>query len=193
MAKLYFYYSAMNSGKTTMLLQAEFNYDERNMKTVIFIPYIVGNDVRSRIGIKKEAISFNENFDFYLYLKDKHYINCVFIDEAQFLNKKQVIELCRVVDKLGTPVLCYGLRTDFKGELFEGSKYLLSYADKLIELKTICYCGKKAIMNMRKKSNEESNAFVPVLEGDQIEIGGNDKYISLCRKCYYLIVDGIKK
>ncbi len=185
MAKLYFYYAAMNSGKSTLLLQSNFNYEERKMQTIIFIPKLIQNkNINSRIGLKKEAINIDESFDFYKYLQDKQNISCIMIDEAQFLKKQQVLDLCHVVDKLNIPVLCYGLRSDFLGEPFEGSKYLLTLADKLIELKTMCYCGKKATMNLRIKKDCESFTSV-VKEGPQIEIGGNDKYISLCRKCYY--------
>jgi thymidine kinase len=130
----------------------------------------------------KKARVFDQSFDFYEYLKGVNVIRCVLIDEAQFLTKAQVLNLAKVVDELSIPVLCYGLRTDFLGEPFEGSKYLLAIADKLVELKTICYCGKKATMNLRKK--QDATGVVAISEGAQVDIGGNDKYIALCRKCY---------
>lgn len=184
-----------------MLLQSEFNYRERDMDVCIFIPKIIQSAViTSRIGIEREAIVFDEYFDFYTYIDNIVKISkkaCIMVDEAQFLCKNQVLQLCQIVDRLDIPVLCYGLRSDFKGEPFEGSKYLLTLADKLIELKTICYCGKKAIMNLRKKvpipedtvkatgENTLKNRIIPITEGSQVDIGGNDKYIALCRKCYF--------
>jgi thymidine kinase len=157
------------------------------MKVMAFLPALIQlENIESRVGLSRPAILFNENFNFYEYLKDSKDVRCIFIDEAQFLNKKHVLQLGNVVDLLNIPVLCYGLRTDFKGELFEGSKYLLGLADKLIELKTVCVCGKKATMNLRKKESGDLNeVLIPITEGDQIDIGGNDKYVSLCRKCFY--------
>lgn len=186
MAKLYFYYSAMNAGKSTKLLQSSFNYKERGMETLI---YTVSFDdrfgkeatVSSRIGLRESAMVFNQDLDFFndIYSKKTIKTSCVMIDEAQFLTKKQVKDLCRVVDELDIPVLTYGLRSDFLGEPFEGSLYLLLWADELIEVKTICHCGKKATMNAKFDSNK-----VMIKSGDQIEIGGNEKYTSLCRKHY---------
>lgn len=184
MAKLYFYYSAMNAGKSTALLQSSFNYEERGMQTMIFTAAIddrhgVGN-VRSRIGIEKKAHIFDSDTDIYAMVrseKENSGVNCVLIDEAQFLNKAQVSQLCRVCDEISVPVLCYGLRTDFQANLFEGSKYLLALGDELNELKTICECGRKATMNLRV--HEDGSA---VKEGAQKEIGGNDLYVALCRK-----------
>lgn len=184
MAKLHFYYSAMNAGKTTTLLQSNYNYQERGMETLLFTPAI---DIRyaqglisSRIGLQAEAYAFENTFNFFDYITTKIRsipVSCVLIDEAQFLTKDQVWQLTQVVDDLKTPVLAYGLRSDFMGEPFEGSKYLLSWADDLIEIKTICHCGKKASMNLRL------DHYGKVLrEGEQIEIGGNDRYIALCRK-----------
>lgn len=187
MAKLYFYYSAMNAGKTTTLLQSSYNYKERGMETMLFTPkvddrYDVGK-ITSRIGLDSDAIPFDSSFDFFTYVKQNkdNYpkLACVLIDEAQFLSKDQVSQLAQVADNLKLPVLTYGLRTDFMGELFEGSKYLLAWAEELTEIKTICHCGKKATMNARIGKSGEF-----VKTGEQIEIGGNDKYISLCRRHY---------
>ena len=179
MAKLYFYYAAMNAGKTTTLLQSNFNYVERGMSTYLFIPDFVNSIIQSRIGLKEEAIPFNSTFDFIEFIQTNIRVDCIMVDESQFLSKNQVQQLSQIVDMYNIPVLCYGLRTDFKGEPFEGSKYLLSWADKLIELKTICSCGKKATMNKRI-----NNSGKKVVDGKQIEIGGNEKYISTCRKCF---------
>lgn len=185
MAKLFFYYSAMNAGKTTSLLQSSYNYQERGMNTLTFTPdfenrYGEGK-ISSRIGLQCTAHTFSREFNFFNYITQQEKIvpnlKCVLVDEAQFLTKTQVQELCRVIDELNLSVLCYGLRTDFLGELFEGSRYLLGWADELVELKTICHCGRKATMNTRV--NEQGQI---VREGAQVEIGGNDRYISLCRK-----------
>jgi thymidine kinase len=185
MAKLYFYYSAMNAGKSTTLLQSNHNYHERGMQTLLFAPAI---DTRygagligSRIGLYAEAVSFDPQFDLLQYTQNQlgqpHNIKCVLVDEAQFLTKVQVGQLADIPDQLGIPVLSYGLRTDFRGEPFEGSLYLLAWADEVIEIKTICHCGSKATMNMRIDANDQ-----PVTTGAQIEIGGNDRYVSTCRK-----------
>lgn len=189
MAKLYFYYSAMNAGKTTTLLQSNHNYNERGMFTLLFTPsvdtrYGMGKIV-SRIGIEQEAISFGVDFDFYTYLQNtlqnlSHPVHCILVDEAQFLTKTQVLELTQIVDKENIPALTYGLRTNFKGEAFLGSQYLLAWADELIEIKGICHCGKKATMTLRL--NADGN---PTQEGDLIDIGGNEKYVSVCRKHFY--------
>jgi thymidine kinase len=177
MAKLYFKYGSMNSGKSSHLLQSDYNYLERNMNTLVFIPKIINSTkIQSRIGLNKEAIVFDEMFDFNEYIRNYIIVNplfCIFIDESQFLDKTQVLQLASIVDILSIPVICYGLRTDYLGELFEGSKYLLGIADKLEELKSICPCGKNATMNERLTNCTE-----------QIEIGGNNLYISLCRKCF---------
>ena len=184
MAKLYFYYSAMNAGKTTTLLQSAYNYYERGMDTLILKPSLDDRHntdvVRSRIGLETNAVSFNACDDL-LELTEtrnqKSTLNCLLLDEAQFLTKSQVFELGEIVDKLKIPVLAYGLRTDFKGELFEGSLHLLAWSDELIEIKTVCHCGKKAIMVLRLDENG-----VPLNSGKQIQIGGNDNYVSVCRK-----------
>ena len=184
MAKLYFYYSAMNAGKSTVLLQSSHNYHERGMKTLLLTPVINqrdgGGKIASRIGLTKDAKSFKQEDDLYLLVNSTHdqaAIACVLIDEAQFLNRLQVEQLAKVTDKTGIPVLCYGLRTDFQGNLFPGSAALLGWADNLIELKTICHCGRKATMNLR--TDAEGN---PIKEGEQVEIGGNESYVAMCRK-----------
>ena len=187
MAKLYFYYSAMNAGKSTTLLQSAYNYEERGMKVLLFTPNVddrsgVGK-IASRIGLQREALAFSKNFDLYQKVKtesnsDKP-VSCVLVDESQFLTPKQVLQLTMVCDKLNVPVLCYGIRTDFRGEPFEGSKYLLAWADELVEIKTICHSGKKATMNARMDANGNR-----VWEGEQIQIGTN--YISLSRKEFQL-------
>jgi thymidine kinase len=188
-AKLHFYYSAMNAGKSTILLQSSYNYHERGMQTLLFAPAIdtrfgVGK-VSSRIGLEQEAVSFEPGFDFFDYVQEalakNSNIKCVLIDEAQFLSQKQVLQLCRICDDLHTPVLAYGLRIDFRGEPFEGSRYLMAWADQIIEIKTICHCGKKATMNMRV--DDQGNA---VREGEQIVIGGNERYIATCRRHFAL-------
>ena len=186
MAKLYLYYSTMNAGKSTTLLQSSYNYRERDMNTLVYTAAIddrfgVGK-VTSRIGISQDAFLFRSETNLFdeinEYLK-KEKVHCVLVDEAQFLSKQQVYQLSDVVDKLNIPVLCYGLRTDFQAELFEGSKYLLAWADQLEELKTICYCGRKA--NFVLRLNDQGEV---IKEGAQIQIGGNDSYLSVCRLHY---------
>jgi len=188
MAKLYFYYSAMNAGKTTTLLQSSYNYHERGMDTLLFTPVFDDRfepgKIASRIGLANDAISFDHSFNFFDYVegarKTLPKLKCILIDEAQFLKKEQVLQLTQIVDQLKLPVLTYGLRTDFLGEVFEGSRYLLSWAEELTEIKTICHCGSKATMNARIDAQGKI-----VREGKQIEIGGNDRYIALCRKHYF--------
>jgi thymidine kinase len=184
MAKLYFNYSSMNAGKSTALLQADHNYRERGMSTILFTSAkderYGKNEIVSRIGIKAPATYFFENtniFEDVLKESQENNTNCVLIDEAQFLSKDQVFQLGRVVDELNIPVLTFGIRTDFKGELFEGSQYLLAWADNIKEIKTVCHCGGKATMVVRINSNGAI-----VSEGSQIEVGGNESYIPLCRK-----------
>ena len=184
MAKLYFYYSAMNAGKTTTLVQSAYNYRERGMNTLVLKPLIDerhgSSIVRSRIGLKNVAVGVDVKDDLFLITEKKNKKNplsCVLLDEAQFLTKSQVFSLGEIVDRLDIPVLAYGLRSDFKGELFEGSKHLLAWADELVEIKTICHCGKKANMVLRLDENGK-----PVSIGDQVKIGGNDIYVSVCRK-----------
>ena len=174
----------MNAGKSTSLLQSSYNYRERGMKTLVMTPAIddragVGK-VASRMGIETEAQVFSGDDDLAELINEKHsqqLQHCILIDEAQFLSKAQVKQLTYVVDVLDIPVLCYGIRTDFQGELFTGSHYLLAWADKLVELKTICHCGRKA--NMVLRLDPQGN---PVKEGEQVEIGGNETYESVCRK-----------
>ena len=186
MAKLYFYYSAMNAGKSTTLLQAAHNYEERGMRVLLFTPIIddrsgEGN-IASRIGLNRNAFAFEKDFDLFVHVRKeqkKSAVNCVFVDEAQFLTSRQVLQLTLICDRLGIPVLCYGLRTDFRGEPFEGSKYLLAWADELGEIKTICHSGKKATMNARLGPGGER-----VIEGEQIAIGLN--YVALSRQQFEL-------
>lgn len=183
MAKLYFYYSSMNAGKSTALLQSSYNYRERGMNTLVLIPAIdtrAGKGiVQSRIGIKSDGVSFSAGDDLYS-LAEKMLaeapLHCVLVDEAQFLTRAQVYQLSEITDRLSIPVLAYGLRTDFQGELFEGSRALLAWADNLKELKTICHCGRKAIMVVRMDEHGK-----PVSKGSQVQIGGNEQYVSMCR------------
>ncbi len=192
MAKLYFYYSAMNAGKTTHLLQSSYNYRERGMNTLILSPAIDNRygqgKVTSRIGIESPSVQFSSKENL-LYLLNQYLshstIDCVLVDEAQFLSKDQVFQLSEIVDQLNIPVLAYGLRTDFQGELFTGSQYLLAWADHLKELKTICHSGKKATMVVRVDNNGRA-----VKSGQQVEIGGNDRYISVSRAEYKRIFYG---
>jgi thymidine kinase len=185
MAKLYFYYSAMNAGKTTKLLQSSFNYRERGMETLLYTSVLDDRfgsaKITSRVGLTEEALTFDRELNIINDVMNRltEEIACVMIDEAQFLTKEQVSQICRVVDELDIPVLTYGLRSDFRGEPFEGSLYLLLWADELVELKTICHCGKKATMNARFDSNGGI-----LRDGEQIDIGGNERYVSLCRKHY---------
>ncbi|KAH8741306.1 thymidine kinase [Cryptosporidium ryanae] len=188
MAKLYFYYSAMNAGKSTILLQSSFNYKERGMNTMLFTSskdnrYGIGS-IKSRIGLAEGANLFSEETNILEKVREeigKRKIDCVLLDESQFLTKEQVKQLCYVVDYFNIPVLCYGLRSDFKGELFTGSKYLLAWADKLNEVKTICHCGSKATMNIRIDSNGN-----PIHSGEQVFIGDETNYASVCRKHHIL-------
>ena len=184
MAKLHFFYSTMNAGKSTSLLQSNHNYKESGLDTMIFIPNetskLSKGKIVSRIGLNAKAIIADKNFDFIIYI-DKYKskkLSCVLIDEAQFLTKNQVQQLGQVADKLNFPVMCYGIRTDFRGELFEGSSELLALADNLIELKTICsYCVRKATMVVRKDDSGKV-----VTEGTKVVVGGNDIYTPVCRK-----------
>ncbi|WP_417814194.1 thymidine kinase [Thalassospira alkalitolerans] len=184
MAKLFFYYSSMNAGKSTTLLQSSFNYQERGMQTLLLTAafddrFGIGK-IASRIGLEAPALLFEPTTDLCGLIQEKlneNHIDCILVDEAQFLTKDQVWQLSDVADKLGVPVLCYGIRTDFQGALFEGSKWLLAWADKLNELKTICHCGRKAGMVLRVDENGNT-----VREGAQVEIGGNDRYVSVCRR-----------
>jgi thymidine kinase len=187
MAKLYFYYAAMNAGKSTTLLQADFNYRERGMETML---WTAAHDDRagagtigSRIALSAPAHTYAENIDLFDAITDelkKRKLDCILVDEAQFLSQRQVMQLCEVADRLKIPVLCYGLRTDFQGKLFPGSAALLALADSMIELKAVCECGRKATMNLRV--DEEGRA---VAAGAQTEIGGNDRYVALCRRHFF--------
>ena len=186
MAKLYFYYSAMNAGKSTTLLQSAHNYHERGMKTLLFTPqlddrYKVG-EITSRIGLSAEAVPFDGETDLFEHISRVHQesaLDCVLIDEAQFLSGSQVLQVTLVCDELDIPVLCYGLRTDFQGEPFEGSKYLLAWAEILVEIKTVCSTGRKATMNARMDSEGKQ-----VLEGAQLDIGHH--YVAMSRKEFQL-------
>jgi thymidine kinase len=187
MAKLHFYYSVMNAGKSTILLQSNYNYHERGMNTLVMTPDFDTRDgfgvVSSRIGLKTEAFPFSRTTDLYehaLTVFKTRDLHCILIDEAHFLTKQQVYQLCRICDEQNIPVLAYGLRTDFQSLPFEGSQFLLALADQLIEIKTICHCGKKATMNIR--IDEKGNK---VTEGEQVEIGGNDRYMASCRKHFF--------
>ena len=184
MAKLYFNYSSMNAGKSTMLLQANHNYIERGMKPRIYTSDLDNRfgegEIVSRIGLKEKSNIFTSKTDIYkdvLSIHNNSIVDCVLIDEAQFLTQNQVIQLGKVVDELDIPVLAFGIRTDFQGNLFEGSKYLLAWADNLKEIKTVCHCGRKATMVLRLNAKGEV-----VSDGTQIEIGGEEKYVSVCRK-----------
>lgn len=193
MAKLYFYYAAMNAGKSTVLLQSSHNYRERGLNTLLFTPAIdtryQKGIIHSRIGLSANAETFTDSDDLYQAVlhKEKKFA-CILVDEAQFLSREQVEQLTEITDQLKTPVLAYGLRTDFRGELFEGSKYLLAWADEMVEIKTICHCGRKATMILRL--NEDGEVLT---DGEQILIGGNDVYVSTCRKHYKLREPGPNK
>ncbi|HUE78978.1 MAG TPA: thymidine kinase [Sphingomicrobium sp.] len=187
MAKLYFYFAAMNAGKSTTLLQADFNYRERGMATML---WTAAHDDRSgagtigsRIALSAPAHSYSPGIDLFEAVADelkRRKLDCILVDEAQFLTRDHVLQLCRLSDELGLPVLCYGLRTDFLGQLFEGSAALLALADVLIELKAVCECGRKATMNLRVDAEGHAVAF-----GAQTEIGGNDRYIAMCRRHFF--------
>ena len=196
MAKLYFYYSTMNAGKTTNLLQSAYNYHERGMRTLILTPRLDdrfgAGTVKSRIGLAARGRIFDPHEDLLEIARaDREKsgpLHCVLVDESQFLTRAQVWQLTDIVDELGIPVLAYGLRTDFRGELFEGSQYLLAWADNLIELKTICHTGRKATMVVRL--DEQGRA---VTDGPQVEIGGNDRYVSVSRPEFKKIMAGASR
>lgn len=183
MAQFYFKYGAMNSGKSLEIIKVAHNYEEQNKPVEIFTSAIdtrvsVGT-VASRTGYQRDAIPITDDMDIYEVVKGMDRRFCILVDEAQFLSKKHILELARIVDELNIPVMAFGLKNDFTNELFEGSKYLLLYADKIEEIKTICwFCHKKAIMNLRFVDGK------PVYEGEQIQIGGNESYLPVCRKCY---------
>jgi thymidine kinase len=190
MAQLYFYYSAMNAGKSTSLLQSAYNYREQGMNAVLFTAALDNRfgrgKVASRIGLEAQAQLYDQSthlLEQIHSLNKKIPVDCVFVDEAQFLTKVQVRQLTFVVDELDIPVLAYGLRTDFAGETFEGSHYLLAWADKLVELKTVCHCGRKA--NFVVRMDEFGQA---IKQGAQVDVGGNDKYVSMCRNHFRQLV-----
>ena len=183
MAKLYFYYSAMNAGKSTVLLQSSHNYRERGMNTLILLPEIdtrfKEGKVTSRIGLEADAMTFTTADNLLSVVQrvhDEAPLHCVLVDEAQFLTKQQVRQLSEVCDRHDIPVMTYGLRTDFQGNLFEGSEQLLAWADSLSEIKTICHCGRKATMVLRIGADGKA-----IKDGRQIQIGGNERYVSVCR------------
>lgn len=184
MAKLYFSYSAMNAGKSTILLQASHNYQERGMHTLLLTAQLDNRAgegrIASRIGFGAEAFMFDTETDLFALINQQHKstaLSCVLVDEAQFLSENQVWQLAQIADEVNIPVMCYGLRTDFQGKLFPGSATLLAIADNLREIRTICHCGRKATMVVRQSADGDI-----ITDGDQIEIGGNERYISLCRK-----------
>ena len=189
MSQLFYTYSTMSAGKSLDLLKVNHNYREQGKKTLLFTPRTDTRHgegkITSRIGIQEDALPVDYEFNFYEYVKRNKIVSekiyCILIDEAQFLSREQIVQLSRVVDWLGIPVMCYGLKNDFQNNLFEGSEALLLYADKIIEIKTICAkdtCGKKAIMNLRLSDGK------PVYEGSQIQIG-DEEYLPVCRKHYY--------
>jgi thymidine kinase len=184
MAKLYFYYASMNAGKSTVLLQADFNYRERGMATMLYTAGVHDRSgygvIDSRIGLQKKANAFDAATDIRAEVEEelaRRRIHCILVDEAQFLSRQQVLQLAAICDELNIPVLAYGLRTDFQANLFEGSAALLALADTLVELKAVCECGRKATMNLRVDAEGRA-----VRQGEQTEIGGNDLYIALCRR-----------
>ncbi|UUZ81697.1 thymidine kinase [Paenibacillus sp. P26] len=185
LAQLYFRYGAMNSGKSIEILKVAHNYEEQNKSVLIFTSAVDDRDeigyVSSRIGLRREAIPIDPSTDIFGTVQSQAgRISCVLVDEVQFLNKEQILQLARIVDELNIPVMGFGLKNDFQNELFEGSKYMLLYADKIEEMKTICwFCERKATMNLRV--DEQGR---PVYTGEQIQIGGNDTYYPVCRKCH---------
>ena len=192
MAKLYFHYSTMNAGKSTALLQASHNYREGGMQTYLLTAQFDNRAgqarIASRIGIGQDADTFSPDDDLFAKLKSRfamEKVACVFFDEAQFLTKEQVWQLACSVDDLGVPIMCYGLRVDFRGDLFPGSAALLAWADEMREVRTICACGKKATMVVRNGSDG-----TPLRDGEQVLIGGNETYLSLCRRNWRTAIDG---
>ncbi|WP_410216955.1 thymidine kinase [Paracoccus sp. (in: a-proteobacteria)] len=189
MAKLYFHYSTMNAGKSTLLLQAAYNYRERGMDTLLLTAALDSRAgpgrIASRIGIGADAVAFDADTDLFALTRDHRPCACLFVDEAQFLTEGQVWQLARVADDLGIPVMCYGLRVDFRGALFPGSAALLALADDLREVRTICHCGRKATMVIRRDEQGEV-----ITEGAQVQVGGNETYVSLCRRHWREAVGG---
>jgi thymidine kinase len=192
-AKLYFYYASMNAGKSTLLLQADFNYRERGMRTKLFTAAVDDRygvaTIASRIGLKATAFPFTPETDLRREVEAAEGpLSCILVDEAQFLSRAQVFQLASVCDELGIPVLAYGLRTDFQANLFEGSKWLLALADVLGEIKAICACGRKATMNLRVDASGAA-----VRDGAQTEIGGNERYVAVCRRHFMSGSDGLRR
>ncbi|PZN92568.1 MAG: thymidine kinase [Alphaproteobacteria bacterium] len=192
MAKLYFYYASMNAGKSAILLQSSFNYRERGMRTLLFTAAIddraAAGVITSRIGLQAPATPFDADTDIHAIVAAEHArsaVHCVLVDEAQFLARDQVWQLARICDDLGIPVLAYGLRTDFQANLFPGSQWLLAIADVLSEIKAVCACGRKATMNLRIDADGRA-----VAAGAQTEIGGNDRYVALCRRHFTAALAG---
>ena len=190
MAKLYFHYSTMNAGKSTLLLQAAHNYRERGMGVLLLTAALDdragAGRIASRIGIADDATTFGPATDLFALIETRAKgCACVFIDEAQFLDREQVWQLARVADDLRIPVMCYGLRVDFRGELFPGSAALLALADDLREVRTICHCGRKATMVIRRDASGRT-----VTDGAQVQVGGNESYVSLCRRHWREATDG---
>jgi thymidine kinase len=185
MAKLYFSYSAMNAGKSAILLQSAYTYHERGMKTLLLKPEVdtrdpLSNHIVSRIGIKAQAEVFSTDTNLEAFIKlyyNKTKVDCILLDESQFLTPDQVWQLASISDDFGIPVMCYGLRTDFKGNLFPGSATMLAIADDVREIRTLCWCGRKATMTMRFDAEGKA-----ITDGNQVDVGGNEKYISLCRR-----------
>jgi thymidine kinase len=185
MAKLYFSYSAMNAGKSAIVLQSAYNYHERGMKTLLLKPEVdtrdpLSNHIVSRIGIKAQAEVFSADTNLEEFIKqyyNKTKVDCILLDESQFLTPDQVWQLASISDDFGIPVMCYGLRTDFKGNLFPGSATMLAIADDVREIRTLCWCGRKATMTMRFDAEGKA-----ITDGNQVDVGGNEKYISLCRR-----------
>ena len=193
MAKLYFNYSTMNAGKSTMLLQAAYNYEERGMRVVMLIAAFderVGRGIiGSRIGLQAEAIAFEPDTDLFSLIEDMNGgegpIACIFVDEAHFMTREHIWQLARIVDRMNIPVMVYGLRTDFRGQLFPASQELMAISDEMREVRTICHCGRKATMVVRLDGSGKV-----VREGAQIEVGGNEKYVSLCRRHWDNAING---
>lgn len=185
----------MNAGKSTVLLQSSYNYRERGLQTLLFAPKcdtrFGSPGIHSRIGLKQSAHLFEQDFDFYFHLKQhiktREAVHCILIDEGHFLTKMQVAQLIMITKRLTIPTLCYGLRSDFLGEPFSGSQYLLAWADELVEIKTICHCGSKATMNMRIDKDKR-----PIESGAQIQIGGNESYLSVCMKHFVEAIKNIE-
>jgi thymidine kinase len=187
MAKLYFYYAAMNAGKSTTLLQADYNYRERGMETMLWTARLDNRagegTIGSRIALSAPAHMYDDSVDLFDAVGEelkKRELHCILVDEAQFLSQRHVLQLCEVADRLSIPVLCYGLRTDFQGKLFPGSAALLALADSMVELKAVCECGRKATMNLRVDAEGQA-----IAAGAQTEIGGNDRYVALCRRHFF--------